>query len=103
MNRLEQLLDLLKESPEDVFLQYALGMEYYSCGNIPKAKEQFLHVLNLQPLHHDAMFRLAQIEEEQGKENAAMEWYQKALQAAQQNKDYKTAKEIQNILQNLSL
>lgn len=103
MNRLEQLLKLLKEQPEDVFLHYALGMEYYSCGNITKAKEQFLQVLNLQSLHHDAMFRLAQIEEEQGNDAVATEWYKKALQAAQQNKDEKTAKEIQNILQNLLL
>lgn len=36
-NRLYQLEELLKEDPQDSFLQYGIALEYAKVGNIPEA------------------------------------------------------------------
>ena len=46
--RLEKLLEFIKEQPDDVFLKYALAMEYQGLNDIQKAKEYFEEVVKVE-------------------------------------------------------
>lgn len=100
-NRKKEILSLLEQDPDDTFLLYALGMEFLSEKKFDEAKKYFLKVLELEHHHVDALFRLAQIEEYSGNENPAIEWYERAYEAAVLQNKTKTAMEIKNIMEML--
>lgn len=49
MNRLEQLLGMLAKNPDDVFLNFSLGMEYKAADRLEEATQQFERVLAMDP------------------------------------------------------
>lgn len=90
---------MLQENPHDEFLLYALGMELLSEKNFVKAKEIFIRIVEKNPSHTDALFRLGQICQSQEQEKEAMEWYEKALSQAEKLGKTKTAMEIKSHLE----
>lgn len=100
-DRKKEILSLLEQEPHDAFLLYALGMEFLSENNFDEAKKYFLKVLLIEKNHVDALFRLAQIEQHLGNDEGALQWYEKAYDAALQQNKTKTAMEIKNIMEML--
>jgi tetratricopeptide (TPR) repeat protein len=98
-DRKKEILSLLEQEPHDIFLLYALGMEFLSESHFEESKKYFLKVLELQHNHVDALFRLGQIEQDSGNENLALQWYEKAYEAAVLQNKSKTAMEIKNIME----
>jgi tetratricopeptide (TPR) repeat protein len=98
-DRKKEILSLLEQEPHDPFLLYALGMEFLSENNFEEAKKYFLKILELQHNHVDTLFRLGQLEQDFGNENLALQWYEKAYEAALQQNKIKTAVEIKNIME----
>ena len=43
--RIQYLENILKDEPEDPFVYYALGLEYFNQGTLEKAKEMFSYLL----------------------------------------------------------
>lgn len=90
---------MLEQEPHDIFLIYALGMEYLSENDFDEAKKYFLKILDLEQHHVDALFRLGQLEQNKGNENLALQWYEKAYEAAIKQNKNKTAMEIKNFME----
>lgn len=78
--RIEQLKTMLAAEPGDLFLNYALGVEYVAQSNWPAALAQFENVLQLNPAYIPAFYQLGKLYE-------ALENSQQALDAYRQGRD----------------
>jgi len=56
--RLEQVKALLKEEPDDAFLNHALAMEYLGMGENEQAIQVMEHVLKVHPEHTGTYYHL---------------------------------------------
>ena len=74
-SRLEQVIDLLKDEPQDAFLNHALAMEYIAAGNDALATEIMQKVLRLHPDHTGTYYHLGHALLRQGnREEAQQVW-----------------------------
>ncbi len=82
MDRVEQLITMLKQHPGDDFLQHALALEYIKSGNDTLARTVFEEVLQRNPGYVASYYHLAALLARNGETGAAMEWYEKGMVAA---------------------
>lgn len=61
---MEQIQALLEKEPNDVFLNFSLGMELKSAGRPAEALAAFDRVLEIDGAYHAAYFRKAAIHQE---------------------------------------
>ncbi len=101
MNRIEKLLEYLSASPEDPFLQHALGMEYVNIGKELEAKKLFENILIKNPEYVGSYYQLGKLLEREGNNNEAVEWYEKGMQAAKQAGDAHSYNELQAAYEDL--
>ncbi len=87
MNRIEKLQELLQKMPRDNFLRHALALEYIKLGNNADAKILFEAILNESPDYIGSYYHLGKLLERQGETSAAIEWYEKGLNAAKKAND----------------
>lgn len=83
MDRLQKLKEMLALSPEDSFLNHALGMELVGMGQEPEARGVWETLLARDPGYVGAYYQLAKLLERTGEREAALEWYEKGMKAAQ--------------------
>lgn len=93
MSRLESLLELLKSETDDLFLNYALGIEYVALQRHDAAEQQFRKVLALDPGYLGAYYQLGKLLETRNT-SAALEIYREGLEKAQVKKDNKAVNEF---------
>ena len=85
---------MLESEPKDVFLNYALAMEYFGQQKWEETKEQ---LLNTQKLNNDYLpcyYQLGQVCEKLGKETEAIEYYKKGLELAKKQSNNKAVNEL---------
>jgi hypothetical protein len=99
--RLVKLQELLMESPDDVFLTYALAMEYLGLKEIPMAEKHFKSVLNIDSTHVPAYFQLGLLYVQLDQENLAKEFLEMGIKHAQFKNDNKAIREIRAVLDEL--
>jgi Tfp pilus assembly protein PilF len=87
MDRIEQINQFLKASPNDSFLQHALALEYIKLGNEAAAKELFKTILNREPGYVGSYYHLAKLYERTGVTESAIEWYEKGMLEAKKAGD----------------
>lgn len=93
--RIEQLLEFLKSEPEDVFVNYALGMEYaINPTSYHLAEHQFNKVLALNPDYIAVYYQLGKLFEQQSKTSEALSAYKTGLEKARQQKNNKAINEF---------
>jgi Tfp pilus assembly protein PilF len=100
-SRLEKLIQLLEQQPADLFLQYALAMEYLGLADIQQAELNFRKVLAHDETYIPAYYQLGKICEGEGKDQEAIRLFEKGLAYAQQKKDLKTMNEFRTALDEL--
>ena len=61
MSRREQLEELLETDPDDVFLNYALALEYVSDGEVAEGLQKLADLTDRNPDYVAAYFRRGQI------------------------------------------
>ncbi len=61
MSRIDRIIKLLQDNPDDVFLNFSLGMEYLSQKREDLALHQFDKTISLEPTHLAAHFRKCRI------------------------------------------
>ncbi len=91
MDRTARLLDFLKASPNDSFLQHALALEYVKTGNDTAAKQLFETILTRDPHYTGSYYHLGKLLERTGETKMAIEWYEKGMaitKAAGDNHSY---------------
>ncbi|MDQ3110882.1 MAG: tetratricopeptide repeat protein [Bacteroidota bacterium] len=101
MDRLSQLEELLKEDPNDSFLQYGIALEYAKKGNVEEAISRIEKLLSEKPDYLGAYYQLGQYYEAVNKTNEAMTIYEKGIILAKKLNNNKTMNELREALQQL--
>lgn len=94
LSRMDMLMDMLKKEPEDLFLNYAIGLEHLSEQAYSEAEIQFKKVIALNENHLAAYYQLGKVFETQQKKTEAITYYKLGLEKAQEQKDNKTINEF---------
>lgn len=92
--RLQHILQMLKDDPNDSFLNYALAIEYANVGDVAKAIELIEALLEKDSNYLGAYYQLGKYYEEINQLNKALETYKKGAVIAQQQKNRKTLGEL---------
>jgi len=103
LTRLEKLQGMLQDSPEDLFLNYAVAMEFVSSARKDDALSAFARVLKLDPQHSAAWFQQAQLLAGMGKFDAARESGAQGVAAARAQGDQHAAEEIGGFVESLPI
>ncbi len=94
VKRLNLLLSQLEQEPDDVFLNYALGMEYASGQNPAAAESQFKKVIGFNADYIAAYYQLGKLYEAQSNIPEALNFYRTGLEKARIKKDHKAINEF---------
>jgi len=97
-NRLEKLQEMLDETPQDIFLNYALAMEYKGLSQHENVLKQLNTVFLLDENHVPNLYQLGIFWIEKSENEKALLYLEKGLQIAKQKKELKTANEFQALI-----
>ena len=98
MSRLEQLEKLLAAEPRDVFLNFALAMEYFKAGRHEEALAQFGRVNEIDPDYVAAYFHKGNSLVALGRREEAKPVLQKGIEVAKRTKNPHAADEMGDLL-----
>jgi predicted Zn-dependent protease len=101
MDRIEKLLDFLRESPADPFLKHALALEYIKRGEEESARRQFIELLAADPDYVGSYYHLGKLQERTGDRAGAAATYSSGLAVARKLNDRHSASELQGALDEL--
>jgi len=99
--RKDQLLELLKESPNDVFLHYALGLEYLAEQEYQLAQECFENVIKMDSNYLAAYYQLGMLYFNLDNKEMALDFLKKGLEIARQKKSNKDIAEFNALITNI--
>lgn len=92
---------MLESSPDDCFLNHALGLEYLKFGKIEEAIQRFLNVLRADTNYVGTYYHLAKAYESIKEQDKAVEVYEKGINVANNLKDHHARNELQMALDEL--
>jgi tetratricopeptide (TPR) repeat protein len=98
MTRLEQLLQLLSQEPNDDFLNHALAMEYMGVGKYAEAVAAFENLLQRNPEYLPSHYQLGQALEKLNENEKAISVYKKGIELANKQKNRKALGELNEAL-----
>ncbi|MEY4003622.1 MAG: hypothetical protein RIT07_1664 [Bacteroidota bacterium] len=98
MNRIAQLMNFLKESPDDPFLNYALATEYVSAGNDQQAESIFQDLLEKHPDYIATYYHLGKLLERKTDKEGAILIYEKGIEKAKKSGERHSLSELQSAL-----
>lgn len=101
MDRIEQLKEFLKSTPNDNFLLHALALEYQKIGQDAEARKLFEDILTRDSQYVGSYYHLAKLVEGMGEKEVAVEWYEKGMSAAKQAGDNHSYNELQGAYEDL--
>jgi tetratricopeptide (TPR) repeat protein len=95
LGRIDMLIELLKKEPSDLFLNYALGLEYATeLVSAPDAETQFKKVLDMDENYLAAYYQLGKLYESLLRTGEALETYKLGLEKARIQKNNKAINEF---------
>lgn len=101
MPRIDQLEKLLKAEPADVFLNFALAMEYFKAGQHDQALAQYAHVHTIDPNYVPAYFQKGNALANMGRTEDARAVLRQGIAIARQVGDTHAAGEMTDLLDSL--
>ena len=101
MNKIDQLKEFLKATPNDSFLQHALALELIKLGNDEDAKLLFENVLLNEPAYVGSYYHLGKLLERIDNFPAALKMYELGMRQAKLAKDNHSYNELQGALEDL--
>jgi len=102
MNRLQTLLEWLEKSPDDVFLHFGVAMEYLSMDHQEDALLKMEYISDRFPDYLPNYYLLGKHYEALGKNEKAIEIFDKGISLAIKQKEMKTAGELRSALEELT-
>lgn len=93
-HRLQQLLHLLAESPDDGFLLFALAKEHEKLGEPEKALDRFLELRQKQPTYVGLYYHLGKLYEKRQEPQSAWEVYSAGMDIARRVGDQHAFSEL---------
>ncbi len=101
MERIDQLKEFLKATPNDAFLQHALALEYIKVGEEQAAKLLFENILKKDPNYVGSYYHLGKLLERINDKASAIDVYQNGMKEAKLAKDNHSYNELQGALEDL--
>jgi tetratricopeptide (TPR) repeat protein len=98
MNRLETLLQMAVNKPDDAFLQYAIALEHVALQDMQAAENIFQSLLSLQLNYLPTYYQYGQLLETMEKTEQARHIYEQGIALALKLNDNKTARELQQAI-----
>ena len=99
LGRIEMLEKMLETEPQDLFLNYALGLELVNdISTVADAESQFRIVLDLDPNYIPAYYQLGKLFESLMRNPEAKEFYERGLDVARRKSDTKSVNEFEEAL-----
>jgi Tfp pilus assembly protein PilF len=103
MERIQKLLEFLKQSEGDSFLQHALALEYIKIGNDKEALRLFTNVIENDPGYVGSYYHLGKLYERLGETDKAIEVYEKGMLEAKNAKDNHSYNELMGAKEELEM
>ncbi len=94
MSRLNQLLEMIKNEPNDSFLNYALALEYAKEGDVKKAIDLIEVLLSKDEAYLGAYYQLGKYYEECQESERAIATYRKGIAISEKQKNIKATSEL---------
>ncbi len=101
MDRLESLRKMLESNPSDLFLHYALAMEYLSAGDDIPALEKLEEIRHDAPEYLPTYYQLAKLYEKMNDNASAIRIYEQGIEVARNQNETKTMNELRSALDEL--
>ena len=101
MNKINQLKEFLKTTPNDSFLQHALALELIKMRNDEEAKLLFENILLNEPAYVGSYYHLGKLLERINDNQAAITVYRTGMKEAKLAKDNHSYNELQGALEDL--
>lgn len=92
---------MLAQQPTDAFLNHALALEEIKLGNDSSARSLFESILQREPDYIGSYYHLGKLLERQGDESAAIEVYERGMEAAKKRGDHHALNELRGAYDNL--
>ncbi len=92
--RIQSLTEMLKLEPNDVFLNYSLGIEYMALNKLNEAEAQFKNVLSINADYIAVYYQLGKLYEALAINSEALKSYKLGLEKAKSQKNNKAINEI---------
>ena len=102
MDRIIKLKEFLQANPRDSFLKHALALEYVKIEDDKTAREIFEEILTHDPGYIGSYYHLAKLLERTGNTNAAIQWYEKGMEAAKKAGDNHAFGELRSAYEELT-
>lgn len=93
-SRVDMILSMLEKEPDDLFLNYSLGLEHVAHKSFDLAEASFKKTLSIQPDYVPVFYQLGKLFELQGKNEEALNHFRSGLTHAQQQKNKKAVNEF---------
>jgi len=97
-SRVAALQEILKESPNDAFARYALGLEYSSAGDAEAALSEFRQLLAAHPDYTNGYFMAAQVLERVGRFAESRQMLEQGIATAERTNNRHALSEMQDML-----
>jgi Tfp pilus assembly protein PilF len=94
MSRIEKLLEFMKTSDKDSFLQHALALEYIKVGNDVEARKLFNEILLREPSYVGSYYHLGKLLERVGDKERAIKIYERGMLEAKKAGDNHSYNEL---------
>jgi len=102
-SKLQQLESFIKETPNDPFLVYAIGLEYQKINDLDKTRQYFNQLVENFPDYLGVYYRYAALEVELNNIDKAKTLYKKGIEVAKSQNNHKTLAELKGALMNLEI
>src|SRR5688572_16614150 len=102
MSRIDKLLEYIKSSGPDSFLQHALALEYIKVGNDEEAKNLFNEILRREPTYIGSYYHLAKLLERTGNNEKALKIYERGMEEAKSADDTHSYNELRAAYEELA-
>lgn len=100
-NRLQKLLEFIKQEPDDPFLKYALATEYLKLNDKETALRYFEDLIYSRPDYIGTYYHLGKLYEALGRKTDAARTYKDGMQAAKNTGDNHAFAELQSVYNSL--
>lgn len=87
---------MLADYPQDTFLNYAIGLEYWKAGEYKNAYNHLSFIRLNDPAYLANYYQLGNLALEQGSAEEALKVLQEGIEVARQQEDFKTLGELQS-------
>ena len=101
MSRIEKLLDFIKTSGPDSFLQHALALEYIKINHDDAARKLFNEILLREPTYIGSYYHLGKLLERVADYDKAIRVYKRGMEEAKKAGDQHSYNELQGALEDI--